>query len=76
MQASAGSPTSVQATVVSQNGGTLVFDGVHASRFNASLDGATWASTIAIPAGTTAIYLRFTPQSGDTTVTARVGVPS
>lgn len=66
----------VVATVVAPVAGPIVFDGTHADRFTASLDGLTYSSSITVPAGTSTIRLAVTPQTGDTILSARVGVPS
>lgn len=67
---------SVVATVVAPVTGPLIFDGTHADRFTASLDGVTYASSVVVPAGTSTVRLAVTPQVGDTLLSARVGVPS
>ena len=67
--------STVAGTVYSPSGGRLVFGGTHGSRFEASLDGSTWASTVVIPSGTSTIYLGATRQAGDPSLSARVGVP-
>jgi hypothetical protein len=66
---------SVSELRLTSNGGTIKFDGTHAARFSLSLDGNTWGSTIAITQGTQNFYVGCTPQNGDTTLTARLGVP-
>ncbi len=71
-----GTRNTTQAIVYSPTGGRLVFGGTFGSRFQASLDGSTWASSISIPAGTSTVYLCVTRQSGDSTMTAQVGIPS
>lgn len=72
----AGIPVVVDATVATPTGGVMFFDGAHASRFAISRDnGVTWQSFATVPAGTTAIKLKAVAQTGDTTLTARVGVP-
>lgn len=65
----------VPAQVNSTAGGPVLFTGAHASRFQASLNGTSWASTITVPAGQTSIYLAVTAQSGDTSLSAQVAVP-
>lgn len=71
----------VDATVTSGAGGLLRFQGTDAEHFRASLDGITWTSTLAVPAGTTAIKLRVTPTTYGSpdvvppTLTAQVGIP-
>lgn len=64
------------AAVISAQGGLVQFRGTHASRFEVSLDGVTWSSTVTVPAGTSTIYLGVTPQLGDTTMTAQIGIPA
>lgn len=68
--------TTATATVYSAQGGPVQFRGTHASRFEVSLDGTTWASSVTVPAGVTTVYLGVTPQGGDTTLTAQIGIPS
>lgn len=67
--------TTTTAVVTSTSGGPIQFRGTHASRFSVSLDGTTWASSVTIPAGTSTIYIGVTPQGGDTTLTAQIGIP-
>lgn len=74
--AAVGVTYSVAATIVAPVTGPVVFDGTHADRFTASLDGITYASSITVPVGTSTIRLAVTSQSGDTVLFARVGVPS
>lgn len=64
------------ATATSPTGGVLMFDGLHADRFQASLNGVTWSSSIVIPAGTSTVYLGVVAQSGDKTLAARVCLPT
>ncbi len=64
------------ATVYSASGGPIQFRGTHAARFSVSLDGTTWASTVTVPPGTSTIYLGVTPQAGDTSLTAQIGIPT
>lgn len=71
-----GGSTDTQADVYSASGGALRFSGAHASRFRASLDGTSWATSVTLPAGGSSIYLRVTPQVGDTVLSASVGVPN
>lgn len=66
----------VVATVVAPVAGPIVFDGTHADRFTASLDGITYASSVTVPAGTSTVRLAVTPQSGDTVLSASVLIPS
>jgi uncharacterized Ntn-hydrolase superfamily protein len=66
--------SSIQASVVSDRGGTLKFTGADAARFDCSLNGTDYAAFQTIPAGTTAVWLRVSPQAGDGALTARVGV--
>ena len=68
--------TTTTAQVNSSAGGLIQFRGTHASRFSVSLDGTTWASSVTVPAGTSTIYLGVTPQGGDTTLTAQIGIPA
>lgn len=70
-----GSRSSVRGTALSSGGGLVRFTGANANRFTCSLDGSTWTSTVTIPVGTTAVYLSALPQSGDTTLSASVGIP-
>lgn len=70
----AGIEAQATATLFSPNGGPVLFDGTHAARFTASLDGVTWASKITAPAGTSTIRLAITPEVGDTLISARVGI--
>lgn len=68
-------PCSVQATVTGTAGGLLRFAGTDADKFDASLNGTTWASPIDIPEGTVTVYLRVTPDAPGVTLTAEIGVP-
>ncbi len=68
-------PSSVEATVTGTAGGLLRFAGADAARFDASLDGITWASAVDVPAGTSTVHLRVTPVAPGTTLSAEVGVP-
>jgi hypothetical protein len=70
-----GTRTSAQCSVASP-AGTLRFSGSHSSRFSLSLDGVSWSDTLAKPSGTTTFFLGVTPQSGDGTLSARLGVPA
>lgn len=55
--------------------GYLIFDGIHANRFSASLDGQIWSSTISLASGVNSIYIGVEALAGDTILTARVGLP-
>lgn len=68
--------TTTTASAYSASGGPIQLRGTHAARFSVSLDGTTWASTVTVPAGTSTIYLGVTPQAGDATLTAQIGVPT
>lgn len=68
--------SAVRASVVSTGGGVLRFAGADAGRFTVSTDGgATYAPTATIGSGTTVVRLAVTPQTGDTTLAATLGVP-
>lgn len=69
-------PSVASASAYSPSGGVIRFMGTHADRFAASLDGVTYATTITISAGTSSIFLRVTPQPGDSVISASVGIPS
>jgi len=71
-----GTRVTAVAYVVTPVAGSVIFDGVHSGRFALSTDGTTWASSLAVGAGVTAIYLSCIAETGDTTLTARVGIPS
>lgn len=68
-------PSTVTATVSGTAGGLLRFRGTDADLFSASLDGATWAPHVDIPAGTSTVHLRVTPEAPGTTLSAEIGVP-
>lgn len=70
-------PAAVSAVVEHTDGGLVRFRGANASRFEISLDGATWASTATVAAGATDVFLRVTPEPEDSgaTLVAEIGVP-
>lgn len=49
---------------------------VLSDRFDVSTDDTPGSQTLAVPEGTTQFYLGVTPQSGDGTLTTRLGVPA
>lgn len=68
-------PSTVEATIVSAEGGLVRFRGTDADLFEVSLDGTAWASAVDVDAGETTIHLRVTPEAPGTTLTAEIGVP-
>lgn len=73
--APSGTRSVASGTAGSAGGGLVRFIGTHADRFSVSLDGTTFTPTVTIPSGYTPIYLGVTPQAGDTTLSAQVGIP-
>lgn len=75
VRVTADGPASVPAVVTSTHGGLVRFRGTDASLFEVSLDGTTWASTVDVPVGETDVFLRVTPDTPGTTLSAEIGVP-
>lgn len=73
--APSGMRSAVRATVRSAGGGLVRFAGADASRFSVSADGITYGATRTVPPGPSVVYLGVTPQAGDTTLSAQLGVP-
>lgn len=75
VRVTADGPASVPAVVTSTHGGLVRFRGTDADLFDVSLDGTTWASTVDVPIGETDVFLRVTPETPGTTLSADIGVP-
>lgn len=75
--ASANTRHSTTATVVSRNGGTVNFTGADAAAFYVSSDGSTWASSLAVPAGSTDIHVSVlaTPEPNMASLSATMLIP-
>lgn len=73
--APSGSRSTVAATIVTPRSGLVRFVGTDASRFSVSADNSTWGSSLQVAGGTRTIYLGVTPQAGDSTLSAQVGIP-
>lgn len=72
----AGVASSTLATIYSVNGGTIRFAGPDASKFEVSADGVSWAATLVVAAGAGSVHLRVTPDPGDVTLSALLGIPA
>lgn len=74
VRAVSGGRTVTTATVTTSAGGTVMFAGTDAAKFQVSSDGTTWASSLAVAAGSVTVHLAVNPSPGDTALTASVGV--
>lgn len=68
-------PSIVSVVFTSSAGGLVRFGGADADLFEVSLDGTTWVSMVDIPVGETDGFLRVTPETPGTTLSADIGVP-
>lgn len=75
VRVSAAETSTVAATVTSTGGGLIRYRGADAGLFEVSLDGTTWATAVDVPTGTSTVYLRVTPATAGSTLSAEVGVP-
>ena len=75
VRVTADGPASVPAVVTSSQGGLVRYRGADADLFEISLDGTTWSSSADVPVGETDVFLRVTPETPGTTLSAEIGVP-
>lgn len=68
-------PSTVSATVDS-GGGLMRFRGTDADQFEISLDEVAWTQHVDVPSGVSTVYLRVTPVTAGSTLSAEIGIPA